>query len=96
MYTTGTGKITATTCMPVDDRYAKSKFKNQVLAQTDDVEMLEYILIGLIVVDLIFAVYRHYSARLQAVEQLAAINQAQNTPPIQRRDSTHFLRIAEN
>ena len=82
--------------MPVDDRYAKSKFKNQVLAQTDDVEMLEYILIGLIVVDLIFAVYRHYSARLQAVEQLAAINQAQNTPPIQRRDSTHFLRIAEN
>ena len=81
--------------MPVDDRYARSKFKDQVLSQTDDVELMEFILIGLIVVDIILGLYRHYLARFNAMEQIAAINNAHNTPPIQRRNSMALLQVAD-
>ena len=81
--------------MPADDRYRKSEFKQQVIANTDYVEVMEYVLIALGIFNLISGFYRHYYARLNAAQQLAALNNAQNTPPVQRRNSMALLRVAD-
>ena len=96
LYTTPTGKTTATTCLPVDERFKKSHFKNQLLAYTDWVEPLEYVLIGLVVLDIILGFVRQYGQRVSAVQQLAALEANQNqTPPIQRRNSNALLRVTQ-
>ena len=43
----------------------------------------------------ISGLYRHYYARLNAAQQLAALYNAQNTPPVQRRNSMALLRVAD-
>ena len=81
--------------MPADDRFRKSEFKEQVIANTDYVEIMEYVLIGLAIFNFISGLYRHYYARVNAAQQLAALYNAQNTPPVQRRNSMALLRVAD-
>ena len=81
--------------MPADDRYRKSEFKQQIIANTDYVEVMEYVLIALGIFNFISGLYRHYYARLNAAQQLAALYNAQNTPPVQRRNSMALLRVAD-
>ena len=96
LYTTPTGKLTSTTCLPVDERFKKSHFKNLLLSYTDNVEVLEYVLIGLVVLDIVLGFFRQYGQRVNAVQQLAALEAANNpTPPIQRRNSNALLRVTQ-
>ena len=96
IYTTPTGKTTVTTCLPVDDKFRKTEFKKQVLEQTDYVELMEYLLIGLVILDILAGFYSHYVQRINAVQQLAALEGANNTPQIQRRNSMALLRVADS
>ena len=63
-----------------------------MLDNTDEMEVLQYASVALVLLDIIINLYRIWSARLQTLQIIAAQAAAQpNTPIAQRRNSQYSI-----
>ena len=59
----GTGKLTATTCLPVDSKYVKGSFKDKIMDETEDLDILNYSQIGLLIAHILLSLYEAFQLR---------------------------------
>ena len=53
-----------------------------MIANTDEMENLEYSVIGLLILNLVLTIYKIYAQRLQTLQLLAAQSTMQNNSPM--------------
>ena len=95
MYETGSGKTTTTRCMPVNEEYRETPYKKKMMENTDEVEMLQYVSLSLVLLDLVLNIYKLWAARLQTMQILASTAAVQpNTPIAQRRNSQYSIAMS--
>ena len=95
IYETAQGKTTTSRCLPIDEKYRRTPFKQQLLENTDQVEILQIASVALVILDIFINIYKLWAARLQTIQIIAAQAAAQtNTPIAQRRNSQYSIAMS--
>ena len=81
--------------MPVNEEFRETPYKKKMMENTDEVEMLQYVSVSLVLLDLVLNIYKIWAARLQTMQILASNAAAQpNTPIAQRRNSQYSIAMS--
>ena len=81
--------------MPVNEEFRETPYKKKMMENTDEVEMLQYVSVSLVLLDLVLNIYIIWAARLQTMQILASNAAAQpNTPIAQRRNSQYSIAMS--
>ena len=81
--------------MPVNEEFRETPYKKKMIENTDEVEMLQYVSVSLVLLDLVLNIYKIWAARLQTMQILASNAAAQpNTPIAQRRNSQYSIAMS--
>ena len=81
--------------MPIDEEFRQTPYKKKMMENTDEVEMLQYVSVSLVLLDLVLNIYKIWAARLQTMQILASNAAAQpNTPIAQRRNSQYSIAMS--
>ena len=81
--------------MPVNEEFRETPYKKKMMENTDEVEMLQYVSVSLVLLDLVLNIYKIWAARLQTIQILASNAAAQpNTPIAQRRNSQYSIAMS--
>ena len=81
--------------MPVNEEFRETPYKRKMMENTDEVEMLQYVSVSLVLLDLVLNIYKIWAARLQTMQILASNAAAQpNTPIAQRRNSQYSIAMS--
>ena len=63
--------------MPVNEEFRETPYKKKMMENTDEVEMLQYVSVSLVLLDLVLNIYKIWAARLQTMQILASNAAAQ-------------------
>ena len=81
--------------MPVNEEFRETPYKKKMMENTDEVEMLQYVSVCLVLLDLVLNIYKIWAARLQTMQILASTAAVQpNTPIAQRRNSQYSIAMS--
>ena len=81
--------------MSIDEEFRQTPYKKKMMENTDEVEMLQYVSVSLVLLDLVLNIYKIWAARLQTIQILASNAAAQpNTPIAQRRNSQYSIAMS--
>ena len=81
--------------MPVNEEFRETPYKRKMIENTDEVEMLQYVSVSLVLLDLVLNIYKIWAARLQTMQILAHTAAVQpNTPIAQRRNSQYSIAMS--
>ena len=81
--------------MPVNEEFRETPYKKKMMENTDEVEMLQYVSVSLVLLDLVLNVYKIWAARLQTMQIFASNAAAQpNTPIAQHRNSQYSIAMS--
>ena len=81
--------------MPVNEEFRETPYKKKMMENTDEVEMLQYVSVSLVLLDIVLNIYKIWAARLQTTQILATTAAVQpNTPIAQRRNSQYSIAMS--